>query len=693
MTCRLDTVIPAALVALAALPPAPRAQEASQDEHGLRYQRKVQFPPGSALPAIAVAEFLTHGELNPGGENLAVLDGRGHPVPWKVLQAGPGDFCRLAFQTDPKQHLYKICYGGTAGRQQAPEWTARAGLLLETRHFTPCDFNSPDAVSRAFAEAEPYGGAFVPAVAHRVNPFWPEPEPFLSAYRGTLQVARGGRYAFFTSSQDCSFLRIDGKLVVAAPGWHGPVADARFRGEVELTPGPHAFEYLHAASGPDACMVAAWQAPGATKPEAIPPEAFGWNDIARVPAPSVRRPREFACEIAGEVPLADSNEPLVRVQFRQISSRGAIARTRVHWDFGDGQTSTLAEPVHVYLRPGILAVAMRTPGEADAQAVVNRVAIHRPLVFADEGRSPDQLGSYLPLLEKYDPAKLDPAGVLQLVRAFVQAGQPARAAKAGQAGLIGREPTDSDAAPAAARLVGGLLRDAEDDPEAAFAFWQAALKTLRPEAWKAECELEAADLALGTLLKPGPAKVLLDSAAVLLARGGEPVLVSRLERIRGDWSARRGDRAAAQAAYARAAAAPGSKRTAVEQDAWRGALSRSTEEFLRTGAMERAQDELRRWQDEFPGDRAEGYLNLLQARYWAARARWPQAIAVAGDLLAVNPDSPYADRLAFLAAGCEEKLIRPDRARAAYQSLIADYPGSPLVGEARKKLAALTRQP
>ena len=116
----------------------------------------------------------------------------------------------------------------------------------------------------------------------RFNPFWPNPEPFLSEYHGTLRISRAGTYRFFTSSQDCSFLLIDGKVVVAAPGWHGPVHDSRIKGEVNLSAGTHDFQYLHAAAGGDACMVAAWQPPGASKPEPIPPEAFGAEAIARL---------------------------------------------------------------------------------------------------------------------------------------------------------------------------------------------------------------------------------------------------------------------------------------------------------------------------------------------------------------------------------------------------------------------------
>jgi hypothetical protein len=100
--------------------------------------------------------------------------------------------------------------------------------------------------------------------------------------------------------------------------------------------------------------------------------------------------------------------------------------------------------------------------------------------------------------------------------------------------------------------------------------------------------------------------------------------------------------------------------------------------------------ELRRWQEEYPFDKAEGYLTLLMARYWAARSRWPRAIALASDLVTINLDSPYADRLVFLAAGGEEELGHADRARAGYESLLRNYPGSPLAGEARRKLAGLS---
>jgi TolA-binding protein len=672
-----------------------RAQDAWGAGRTFTSQRVVHLAAAPGQPGIVVTEFLTQGELRPDGRNLVVYDNAyvQRPVPWRVLQVGPGDFCRVAFQTVRGQKAYNVYYGGPAA-EKPPAWTAGAGLLLETRRWRSCDLNSAESVREGFAAAESVGGDFVPTVFHRFNPFAPGPEPFLSRYRGTLQIDTAGPHRFYTSSQDCSFLSIDGRPVVAAPGAHGPTGDARVKGEVTLTAGPHAFEYLHAAAGPDACMVAAWQPPGAAQPEAIPPRAFGASGIAHLPAIGLRhRIRgslpDFTAEVVGEAPVADSAQPMVRVQFRDAAPQGVAYRARVVWDFGDGQTSDRSDPVHVYLQPGLYAMKMAVVRAGGSVESVSRVQVHRAVVLPDAKKPPDQLADYLPLLDRYDPAKLPPAALLQLVRAYDQEGQFSRAARVGKAGLLAvPAPSDEKVVHALAQLVGPLLRDRLDDPAAALAVWQAAGQAVRREPWKAECLVEAADVCLNDLLRRGEAKPLLEAAA-RLASAGDPALAGRLQRVWGDWYARGGKKDAANAAYERAAAALEGRRTTAEQDAWRGAFSRSTEAFLHDKELDRALAELRRWQEAFPGDKLEGYLPLLQARYWTARGKLPNAIAVASDLVTINPDSPYADQLVYLAADCEEKLGHTDRARAGYQALVTDYPGSVLVGAARQKLTQL----
>ena len=177
---------------------------------------------------------------------------------------------------------------------------------------------------------------------------------------------------------------------------------------MQLSTGPHEFLYVHGAAGAEACMVAAWQPPGAGKPVEMPPEAFGSEQIGQYPSIGVKHLHEYAVDVAGEVPLAGNEVPLVRVQFRSISTRGSTTRPKVRWDFGDGQTSALADPVHIYLRPGVYTVAMKVSGESESLANINKVPIHRALIFPEANHQPDQLAAYLAILDKYDPAKLDP---------------------------------------------------------------------------------------------------------------------------------------------------------------------------------------------------------------------------------------------------------------------------------------------
>jgi tetratricopeptide (TPR) repeat protein len=650
--------------------------------------RRVTLPPGIAVPGVLVAEFLAHGELAADGSNLAVYDGTDHVVPWRVLQAGPGDICRVAFQTHPHIRDYRIFYGGKP-TERALRWTATAGLLLETRRWKNCELDQAASVRAAFETAAPDGADLVGEVFHRFNPFRPDPEPFLSRYQGVLHAPRSGTYSFFTSSQDCSFLCIDGRFVVAAPGQHGPVGDARLRGDIELSAGPHRFEYLHAAYGPDACMVAAWRPPGAANLEVIPARAFGFDDVGHVipgPPRHIRRGPlpDFAVLVLGDAAVSSSELPMVRVRFTEDPARPGAVKGRRHWDFGDGQTADEADPVHVYLHPGLYAIKMVVPGGPE---VTQRLRIHRAVVPPEPKKGLDQAADYLPIINRYDPRKLPDMAILQLVRFCEDVGQHDRAVKVGRSRLLADPPPREEAVVRAlAGLIGPRLRDAMEDPASAAAVWEAAARAAVSPHARAECELEAADIRLHDLQQRDEAGKLLRAAAGRLPVVADARLHGKEQRLWGDWYARGGDREAARTAYTKAAECCRREST-VEHEARRGAFGRSAEAFLRDGELDRAREELRRWQDESPADKIEGFLPLLWARYYVARGKLGHAIAAAHDLLAVNSEAPDADVLVLLAAECEEKLGHTDRARAGYQALLSDYPGSPLVAAARRKLA------
>ncbi len=721
-------------------PDAAVAQSFRRGGTELNAMRTVTVPPGKSC-SIVVTQFFHHGQISPDGRNVVVSAKSQKLVPARVLQLGPGDYCRLAFETLQGQSAYEVLYGGEPPAQDAAaSWTSKDGLLLETREFQNCNLNDFKSVLDAFNAAKPIGADYVDTVQHSHNPFALAPGPFFSRYSGHLRISSPGTYRFFTSSQDCSFLLVDDKEVVEAPGMHGPTRNAfrARRRDVPLSAGTHKFEYLHAAAGPDAAMVAAWQVNPPNpdpKPAAIPPETFAAQAVAHEPAGPVTMRTEklvpdFLMNIAGSVPLPDNEVPLVGVQFADASPRSLTSTGKHAWDFGDGQTSDQTNPVHVYLHPGLYTVKLAIRRTGRPFEIANRVYVDQPKV-TEEAKF-HKLDDYLAILSKYDPAGLDAAALRQLVLAYqwkaesllappegkslpestteqqlsraelerrqTQAASRraeaqkyfAAAVAAGKAAFVGESAAKGDQdLVQLARLVGPMARDRLGDSPLAGSIWLGASKRITAAELKAECQTHAADVALNDLANAAAAKGFLDAATAQsgAAKTGPPA--ARLKRVWGDYYALTGNGKSARKAYAEADALAESRRAYIERTAWQGAHGRSTEQFLKTGELDRAIAEIRRWEEEFPADKVNGYITLLHTRYWAAREKYPQAIALAGQLVAVNSDSPYVDQILVLAADCHLDSGAVDKAVITLQSLVKDHPGSPMVPEVKKRVAEL----
>lgn len=701
--------------------------------------RSVAVPPGKA--AICVTQFLHHGEVAEDGGNVLVFSKNQKPVPTRVLQVGPGDLCRVAFQLTQGPGVYEILYGGKApGKDAVPAWESRDGLLLETREYKSCNLNSLESVRRTFEESKPFGADYVSAVEHSANPFSLRPGPFMSRYTGWMRIATAGTYGFLTSSQDASFLLVDDKLVVDAPGRHQPVRRARpeSRKDIPLSAGMHKFEYYHVATGPETLMVAAWEInPTDPKPapKPIPPDTFNAAAIVRAEAgpPTTRGERivpDFHFAINGCVALPDNDEYLVSVRFADNTPKNITTGARYQWEFGDGQTSDRSNPTHIYLHPGTYAVKLTVTRAGKPFEVTNRIYVDHPLIT--DASNLHRLEDYLPVVENYDPRTLDAASLRQLVLAYeakadsIIANAEEALAKADESsetpGLIdlekhrkamvvprseakkfisaavemGRaalvEPSQSkgdEELVKLGRVVGRMARDQVGDANLAGKIWYGVAEKVTRGELKAECLIEAADIAVNDLNNPTLAKQFLESAARLAGSSAPAALLARLKRVSGDLSAVTADGAAARKAYQEAQKLVVSSNNLAQQIAQQGARGRSTEQFLKTEEYARAIAEIRQWQDEFPADKIDGYITLLHARYWHGRDKYPQAIALLGQLSAVNPDSPYIDQLMVLASECHVEMNAADKAIATLQSLLKSYPGSPLVPEVKQRLKDL----
>jgi hypothetical protein len=109
------TLLIAAIVLIVGLPSPAHAQRHRWHNDDFAYRRTVDLPTGmQTQPQIVVAEFFTHASwdraANPDGAIVYTVDPE--PVASRVLQLGPGDFARVAFQPVKEKSRYYVYYGG-----------------------------------------------------------------------------------------------------------------------------------------------------------------------------------------------------------------------------------------------------------------------------------------------------------------------------------------------------------------------------------------------------------------------------------------------------------------------------------------------------------------------------------------------------------------------------------------------------
>jgi tetratricopeptide (TPR) repeat protein len=639
-------------------------------------------PPPASDSEVCVVTFFCHGEITKAQPGILVLSGS-TPVPFRVIQQGPGDFIRLAFQPLKRKTRYQIYYGGTE-KKATSEWTPAHGLLLEVRRFQNCDLTRLASVRGAFERSDPIGAAFVPNVFIGNLPCASNETPVLARFTGRLQISQQGRYRFYTSSRDASWLLIDGKMIVAWPGCHGPIRQARHFGDVELTPGVHRFEYHNASTGGGFMAVAAWRPPGKSKVTPIPPETFGSVRVARMERVELRSGGvlpDFLVEPWAEATLGAGHPPLVKVQFR-VTARGQSFR----WDFGDGQTTTSANaPSHVYLRPGEYVVRCSRP--RSRSMIENRVRIDPPWHRLASKDAQADIADWLQTLNAYDVTRLSAENLRQLVIVHRELGDYATAAKIGLTGLQTRgkrvRPHDPASAAALAETLAELLDRRLGKAKEAIGVCDFALAMKPTGEPAARLWLLSADLALQQ--DRDDVKQRLAQAAKLIGDRSPGESRRALAALQGDLYRRLKQPAAARKAYAAARKLSVSETWDLRRRiAMQGVFSRAVEQHLRSGKIDDAGTELQKWSRQIPDCKLDGYYALLRARCDLARGRYSRARLEVGDLLAVDADSPYADRLLLVAAEAQARLGDKSKANDLLDRLIRDYPGSPLVPSARR---------
>jgi len=651
-------------------------------------------PAKTSLPGddVAVVTFFTGGKAARGGKDIRVfaVGGQVRPVAHRVLMTGPGDRLRVAFATPRGASKYHVYYGNPKAAAPGRKLRIRRGLLYEVRRGEAANVRRVEQIERAFSRAVPQGTAMVDSIFFGFNPFGPS-EGFISRFTGYLDIRESGQYRIATTSDDCSFVVIDDKLVVKWGGTHNAVADARHNAPIYLERGLHKIIYWHAQGGGGTVAEAAWLRPGQKRYRVIPKGAFAPVAIAELGEVQFRGRRispDFYATRAGEVFC--KNFYSVRVEFENRTVPAGNPDIEYHWDFGDGQASTRISPGHVYLRHGTFKVRLTVTWGPQKAELTNRVVVQRNWWMQSLNKVEGRHG-YAKLIAGYDLAKLDAVSLSHAIDLFAEAEEGEHHQRALES-LVFKVAgaSDKEMLKRTAELV--TLYRGKGRYDHAIRAYRRAESRLSGASPKAEMALAAAGMMLEDRSKMAEAEK--EFRRVLKNRAGVSGLLLREAHIGlGDVACRRGDAEAARKAFSIAEKTPGGWQARKNPLLRASSLARYVEEYIRTRDLEAAQEYLRTWYREFPSQRLGGHAPLLEARLMIAMKQYRRAVQVVEQLFALNPECTFMPQVLLVGVEANMQLNSRDEARKMLALIVDDYPESGRHKEAVDMLKKLGGHP
>jgi tetratricopeptide (TPR) repeat protein len=657
----------------------------------------------SGLPGeeVGVVEFRTGGLARPDGNDVRVL-ARGRKLrPVKVLATGPGSLLRVCFPLIEEVNEYHVYYGNPEARA-TESFGPRRGVLLESRDFRIGQVRSWRFLQRVLPRAGPsHGQGFVPRIYFGYNPLGPQ-EQYLNRYTGWLVVPADGEYLFATSSDDASFLLVDGQMVCQWPGRHPAVPRVmkRFSGRRTLKKGLVKLEYWHVNNRDQGIAVAAWQPPGARKPAAIPAQAFAPVRRGRQLSYALRDggvPVDVEVRAVGETYFGDG-EYLVRARLTaRFGSSGGDRAWKCSWNFGDGQTAQGPGAEHVFLRPGVYALGISASVGARRVRWTERVRIDRDMNRALAGKA-EKGAAYVGLLSARDLTRTGPGDLLRMARFCAAAGDlPGQLRAARELLSRGEQVSDADYFRQLMLAVQELRRSdrGKEGVSEALRLLDAAERRFRTgeqgQSYRARVIRERGDLYYFYLDDLDRAYNEYDKV-VTRFRGLKDNIV-RVTKIRiGDIHRERGQYREAARRYREAESLKLTDGGERERAARSGALAQMAENYLRRRKLEECGRMLDLWEWEYPLEKLRGYSTLLRTEMELLRRNHAEVIKQARSLLRVNPRTDFAGQLLMHQARAHQRRRSPDKALECLRRIVEKYPESESVPEATRLIGRIEQQ-
>lgn len=682
------------IVAIVLAAAAPVSAQQGWWNYNWRYRRAVTVsdtPEKSNLPGgeIGVVTMPTGGLMEADGRDIRITTATGTLLPHQVLMTGPGDNVRVAFALRPPVKKYFVYFGNAKADTPKQELTIRRGVLMETWSYTGGGIADFQQVSRIFDQSKKLlGRDFRRDIFLGHNPFGPQ-NRLCSLFTGYLICPTEGEYVFSTSSQDASFLLIDGKVVVSNGRHHRPQRRAVRQGRIKLTGGLHELKVYHVSTGGNPVIVAAWRPPNARRLWKIPPSAFA--PVLRAEPSILERygralHADFIPRHAGEAFL--SNRYFQRYVFEALLKGRFGGKGEYHWDFGDGQKSSDEKCEHVYLREGPYKVTLTARVAGQTLKRTNVIYVCRAWDKVTKNLL-DPPADYARIVSSYDFSAADPRDIAGAVILFNRTGLNDAIIRAGDA-LVGRDKAPASALREAMGIYADvLIKTAKASPagrmadRASDALLKAAKMTTAPDA-AAEMTARAGRVALNDDKADRAMRIFtqtIEKYAALTTHSAirdAKIGIGDVWRLRGNY-----DKAAE--AYRSAGYIKGDAK--MKPAVRKGNLARHAEDYLRRRLFDDAAETLDKWEYEFPADKLEGFSTLIRAKLAMERKQYADAARQAEQLAKVNPRSNYAPELLMLAAKAYTAMGKNDLAQKTLQRVVKYYPESPLAAKAEKAIS------
>ena len=660
-TCR--TCLTLALTAAAAFAaPKPKIKNPGWAVEGAPY--RVTLHAGEAPNApdagweIQVPDF---GVGRADMRDAMLLGADGKEIALDPVWRGAGRSLLILAESMPEDDAPATLYFGGNASRRLKSWSAKGGLLLETRRLPAgAGVATFGAWQEAWKKSSVVDGmGFEPLIFQGDNPFG-ESHHFLSRYTGLLKTGDGGTMKFYTLSDDVSYIMIDGH---AALQWQQnqppplnpekvPTASVRVpKGYVKV-------EYCHAVVDPPAAMVLGWEQGG--KLGNVPPEAWVHPGKVKVGA--------LESSDVSPIPLAslDADRYLGYNGEWYVIVNANIAQPgegwQVEWLWSDGRVDQGPEAHRLWMNLDPLHVTLRLRNGTRGIEGHRTFMIPRNMQPSSINNEP-QLAAFTGLLEKEDPKVLEePARRAGFVLAndFMPS---ATAARWAEAWLEVAKPAPG---PWLNAMTVAIRETAKRDPKAALARLDALAAPARATMGAAADLLEL-DLRVFLLKDP-----LVIGQVAKLRKSGDKALATMAAIRLGDYQLLNGRVEEAARCYAEAVPERG-------EDAGKAPVidrshSLALEDLVNGSHLEEARAKLNEWERLRPGAKIEGDQLYWRARVMFMGGEWQRALSDLETSIKVRPGSPEEIDVLFWHGRTLYELDRKKDARQIWNSLIKDYP-------------------